>query len=147
MRLKRGDESQIVFGAFDGLVSAIGVVVASLLQNNLRTLVVAAAGLATASAIGMGTGEWLGDRTRNIRRASIMSASTAFGSFLPAIPFIFLPKRYAIILAIALCIVTALAIGAARGKGLRAYIETLIILIAVTVVTSIVSVLAGNLVG
>jgi VIT1/CCC1 family predicted Fe2+/Mn2+ transporter len=142
-----GEQSQAIFGTFDGLTSAIGVVVASLLQNNLHTLVVVAAGLATAAAIGMGAGEWLGDPTRNLRRSFIMAFSTAFGAFLPAIPFIFLSKIPAIIVAVVLCLVTALIIGSRRGRGVKPLIETLIILMVVTVITTIVSILAGKLVG
>lgn len=137
--------SQAIFGAFDGLTSAIGVVVASLLQNNLHTLVVVAAGLAAAAAIGMGTGEWLGDPSRNLKRSLVMAVSTAFGSFLPAIPFIFLEKLPAIIFAVIICLVTALVIGSQRGKGLRPYGETLLILIVVTAITTLVSIFAGAL--
>jgi hypothetical protein len=74
-----------------------------------------------------------------------MAISTAIGSFLPAIPFIFLSRLPAITLAVAICLVTALAIGSQRGTGLRPYIETLLILVAVTAITTVVSIFAGAL--
>jgi VIT1/CCC1 family predicted Fe2+/Mn2+ transporter len=142
---KQEIESEEIFGGFDGFTSAVGVVIAALLQNNLHTLIVVVAGLATASSLSMGFGEWLADNGRSGYKAFIMAVATLIGTCLPALPFLFLSRVPAILVGSLLCLLTVLLIGKARGKGLRPYIETFIILAVVITATVIISLLAGNL--
>ena len=119
------DRKQIVFGGFDGLTSAVGLIVALVLSAHTGTLVIAVAGLAVASAVGMGAGEWLGDSESDFGRALVMAAATAVGAFLPAIPFLFLARWPGAVVAMMISLATAVSIGRVRGRGARGYVETL----------------------
>jgi hypothetical protein len=89
--MTRADAQEAIFGTFDGATSAVGVVGASVIAGvPASSLIVAAVGLAVASMVGMGAGQWLSDTTPagRIRRAVVMAAATLVGSLLPVVPFI-----------------------------------------------------------
>ena len=85
--MRADDLRQAVFGAFDGLASAIGMIAAVALTGHDSTLIVAAVALAVGSAVSMAAGEWLSDADASTRRALVMGAATLAGSILPAMPF------------------------------------------------------------
>jgi VIT1/CCC1 family predicted Fe2+/Mn2+ transporter len=140
----RDDVSQAIFGSFDGVVSVIGVIVA-LLARPSPIIVEAAVGLAAASAIGMAAGEYLGDDTRNLRRALVMGLATVIGTMAPVVPFMVLDKRLAIPVALLLVLAISLAIAQARAQASprRAYLETFGVLFLAAGVTALVSWLTG----
>jgi len=141
----RDDVAQAIFGSFDGVVSVIGVMVA-LLARPTPIIVEAAVGLAAASAVGMAAGEYLGDASRNFRRAAVMGVATVVGTMCPVVPFMVLAKDAAIIVAVVLVVVISLAIAHARVQVAagRAYAETFGVLFVAAGVTALVSWLTGS---
>lgn len=85
--MTRDDARQAVFGSFDGLSSAIGMIAALALRGETHTLLVAAVALAVAAAVSMAAGQWLSDPESSVRRATVMGVATLAGSALPAAPF------------------------------------------------------------
>jgi len=140
----RDDISQAIFGSFDGVVSVIGVMVA-LLARPTPILVEAAVGLAAASAVGMAAGEYLGDATRNLRRAAVMGIATVVGTMCPVVPFMLLAKDTAIVVTVVLVAAMSLAIARARAQvtSRRAYVETFGVLLLAAGITGLVSWLTG----
>lgn len=118
--------SESVFGTFDGLVSVIGVII-GLLAETTTTIVLAAVGLAVASACGMAAGEWLSDNKDRgaTHRAAVMGAATALGTMIPASPFFLFSKHVAVVTAAILAFCLAVGIGRVRNKGLLGYAQTL----------------------
>jgi len=142
--MTRDDVSQAIFGSFDGVVSVIGIIVA-LLARPTPIMVEAAIGLAAASAVGMAAGEYLGDDTRNLRRAAVMGVATVVGTMCPVVPFMLLAKELAIVVAVLLVLGISLTIArvrALRTSG-RAYVETFGVLVLAAGVTAVVSWLTG----
>lgn len=87
--MSRDDVKQAVFGGFDGLASAIGMIAAVALTGAYSTLLVAAVALAAGAAVSMAAGEWLSDADGSVHRALVMGGATLIGSVSPAIPFAF----------------------------------------------------------
>jgi len=85
--------------------------------------VVSAIGLAAASAVGMAAGEYLGDATRNLRRAAVMGVATIIGTMGPVLPFMMLTKDTAIVVAIVLVTAISLAIARARPRHVGARVR------------------------
>jgi VIT1/CCC1 family predicted Fe2+/Mn2+ transporter len=126
---------QAIFGSFDGLTSALGVMAAAYLTSTAHVLVAAACGLAIAAAVSMAGGEFLSEtsgKEGQVNRAGIMAVATFVGSFLPAIPFLFQAKPAALIVAGVLVLAAAVAIAQYRvpSQGMvRAYLQTYGILV------------------
>jgi len=143
---------QAIFGSFDGLTSALGVIAAAYLTGNTHVLVATACGLAIASAVSMGGGEFLSEtsqRSGELNRAGIMAAATFIGSFLPAIPFLFFARPFALMIACVLVLAAATVIAQFRvpTQGVvRAYLQTFGILM-VAAGLSIGATLVFNLAG
>lgn len=90
-----------IFGSFDGLTSVLGLVAALFLEPT-HVLISGALGLAVASAVGMGAGQYLGDPDRAWGRALLMAASTLAGTVIPVVPFLLLPRWLAVVVGLAL---------------------------------------------
>jgi VIT1/CCC1 family predicted Fe2+/Mn2+ transporter len=126
---------EAIFGSFDGLVSALGVIAAAYLVGNAHLLVTAAAGLAIAAAVSMAGGAFLSEPTYQkgeAKRAGVMALATFVGAFLPAVPFLFFAKPVALIGTLVLVIAASTAIAQARVPThgyRRAYLQTLVILV------------------
>lgn len=139
------DLSEAIFGSYDGLISVIGVIV-GLLSSSRHTILAGAIGLAVASAVSMGAGEYLGDEGRNYRRAGIMAAATLIGTLVPIIPFLLFAKTTAIVGAAILALILAGWISWVRSKSeptLRSWIETYSILAISITITFAVTVVTG----
>jgi VIT1/CCC1 family predicted Fe2+/Mn2+ transporter len=141
VHISEGEWSEAVFGGLDGLVSVTGVIFA-LLARGEQAIILAAVGLAVASAIGMGAGQWLSDSRPDgaQRRALVMAAATVTGTVTPVIPFIFLPQTAALIVAGLLTVMMGAAISHVRGRRWKGYAQTFTILVAAAGVTVAVSV-------
>lgn len=133
-----------VFGSFDGLISAIGVIVA-LGAMNQNALLVAIAGLAVASGVGMAAGEWLSSTKCSIANALVMGIATIAGTIAPAIPFFIFPIVIATLVSVVIAIGLGVAIAKYRSpdRGNRAYVETMSILAMAVGLTAIVSQITG----
>lgn len=124
--------SNATFGSFDGMTSVAGICFA-LANKSLNVIVLAAVGLAVASAVGMAAGEYLGDSTHRhaYLRSGVMGLSTAVGTLVPTVPFfVFNTKMWAFSFAGILAVVLATVIGRVRDQGFRGYVQTYAILAA-----------------
>lgn len=130
--MTREDLQQAIFGSFDGLTSALGVITGLIVAGTPTgsRILAGALGLAVAATVGMGAGEYLSDENRNLRLALVMAAATLVGSILPALPFALGYGTAQLIASGTLTIAAALTIGHYRGYRL-----TLSILTVVAVVT------------
>jgi VIT1/CCC1 family predicted Fe2+/Mn2+ transporter len=99
--------STAVFGSFDGMTSAMGVILALLATPH--ALLLGALGIGIAAVIGMGLGEWQSDSSSGWKPAVAMAVASGVGTLLPVIPFIFMAGAPAVI-ASALIIITATAV-------------------------------------
>jgi len=118
------------------MTSTLGVVSGLLATHASAPKIVAAAiGIAVAATVGMGAGQYLSDRARNLRSAFVMAAATLIGSVIPALPFVFGDSRTCIAASIGATVLAAGVIGHYRG-----YLVTYSILIVVSVVTVVLSV-------
>src|SRR3974390_2371167 len=84
------DAREAIFGSFDGMTSTLGVVAGLLATKaNASHVVAGAIGIAVASTIGMGAGQYLSDGQRNLRKALVMALATLICSILAAVSFFF----------------------------------------------------------
>lgn len=141
--------SSATFGSFDGMTSVAGIVFA-LANKGLNVIVLAAIGLAVASAVGMAAGEYLGDSTKRhaYLRSAVMGLSTAVGTLVPTIPFfVFASKTLAFAFAGMLALILTTIIGHVRAQGIRGYVQTYAILTAAIGATVVVSLLIPSSTG
>lgn len=136
------DVGTAVFGALDGLTSALGVLV-GLQGRPSHVILLAAGGLAISSTVGMAAGQYCGDDTgtpfgRKVLRSGVMGLATAVGVLTPASPFLVTSGRPAEALMVLLAVLLAGVIAALRGRwsGLRrSFLETYVILALVSGLT------------
>jgi VIT1/CCC1 family predicted Fe2+/Mn2+ transporter len=131
--LTREDLQQAIFGSFDGLTSALGVITGLIVAGTHTgsRILAGALGLAVAATVGMGAGEYLSDESRNLRLALVMAAATLVGSILPALPFALGYGTAQLIASGTLTVAAALTIG--HYRGYRLTLSILVVVAAVTV--------------
>lgn len=147
--LQNLDLGEAIFGSFDGLTSAVGVVLGAMIAGAAtKTLFIAGIGLAVAAAVSMGGGEWLGDTEGSRRKAVIMGLATLVGSMVPIAPYLFASGRLALFCSAAATV--ALSLGVARARHQlarcsvwRAYGATYGVLFAACVLSAGVAALFG----
>jgi VIT1/CCC1 family predicted Fe2+/Mn2+ transporter len=142
-----GSDDTAIFGSFDGVVSVIGVIV-GLLAGPASMIVAGAFGLAVASAVGMGAGEFLGDPDRRLGRSAVMAGATAVGTVLPILPFVVFSKRPAFLVSLLICLAICAVIGRTRAAEsnkakVRAYVETFSIFLFAALLTGVVTMITG----
>jgi len=120
------------FGAFDGTTSVAGILGA--VGTHPALLLHPVIGLAVASAVGMGAGEWLSETKTRWPVVGIMALATLVGTILPAIPMLLFTGIAPVVVSVALGLVMALLIGRLRSRtqGVRAYGQTVSVLLAAT---------------
>jgi hypothetical protein len=128
-----------IFGVFDGMTSVLGVI-AGLLTKPKHLIITAAIGLAVASAVGMGAGEYLGDSRRRLRIAFVMAGATALGTMLPVVPLLIF--RHRLTGEIWAGVVT-LALTTFIAHRRKRWLETFGVLAVVAVATTAVALLTG----
>lgn len=106
------NRAQAIFGSFDGLTSALGLIIASAITAGQGAVLVAAIALAVGSGVGMGAGEWLSDESASLPKAFAMALATIIGVLLPALPWIFVHGD----LAFVLCGLITIGMGAAIAE-------------------------------
>ena len=105
-----------VFGAFDGLVTVLGILFA--LSAAPTTLVRSGIGLAAAGAVSMAGGEWLSaaaDSPDKFWEAAAIGATTGAGTLIPVVPYMVGGGGVAAAVSAVLCLATA---------GLAAWLKT-----------------------
>jgi hypothetical protein len=133
--------SEAAFGVFDGMTSVSGIVFA-LLAKAESVIVAASVGLAVASAIGMGLGEFLSDRKAAgaVKRAAVMAAATAVGTLAPVIPFfVTSSKMTALVIGGIIALVLTTGIGKVRDRGAAGYAVSYAVLAVACVTVVLVS--------
>ncbi len=130
---------EALFGAFDGVVSIVGVVVGLLLQHSSHESI-AVVGLAggIAAAVSMGCGE-LAKSTASVWRrlpiAAAMFIASLTGALVPVWPFFIFPIHIAILVGVAGCLAVATWIGHQKRQGWRGYLMTYTVFIAAVAIT------------
>jgi hypothetical protein len=138
-----------MFGGFDGLTSAVGVILGAIVVGtSTRTLFAVGLGLAVAAAVSMGGGEWLADPDSDLRGAAIMVAATFAGSIAPVIPYLFTSGDLAAGIALGVAVVVGAGVAAARRtlascSTVRAYLSTFAILAGACVLSAGVTAVYG----
>ncbi len=125
------DRAQAIFGGFDGVVSAVGVVAPLIIAGASATaIVVAAVGLSINSAWSMGSGQYISDPQRRLRLAVVMGLATLAFSLLPALPFLLGGSRVvSSTIGVVLTLGTGVLIAELRPGGRRAsYLLTFAVL-------------------
>lgn len=139
------DVEQAIFGASDGMTSALGVIIPLALAGHSMTVVII--GLAISASVGMGGGLYLSDGSGRLKSAIVMALATAIGTVLPALPFMLLPKALAVPLSVLIVIAIGQFIVTAKKQVVstkKAYLETYGILITVSLLTVILTILTGS---
>lgn len=133
------------FGLFDGVTSALGVVAGLVAAGAAaHTILVAAAGLAVAAAVGMAFGDYLAGSS--VRSAAVMGAASLIGSLAPALPVAALPGLTGQVVAGLLIGAVGGCIAAARVPDLgrvRANVVTFLTLAIASGLSIAVSLLLG----
>lgn len=111
--------STAVFGSFDGMTSAMGVILALLATPH--ALLLGALGIGIAAMIGMGLGEWQSDSSTGWRAPVVMAAASGIGTLLPVAPFLFLAGTSAIVASAIVIIVVTAFIAKVRVSENRSY--------------------------
>lgn len=130
MRLTRDDVRMGVFGAFDGLTTAVGVVFAAAITN--AEVFSIALALAVSAGVSMGAGEWLADDAPDDRgrRAIVMGLSTFIASVLPAVGFAFSSGAAPVAVGVLLAIAVGVLIAEVRpGDRKESYVKTFAVLL------------------
>jgi VIT1/CCC1 family predicted Fe2+/Mn2+ transporter len=146
IRLTRDEISESIFGGFDGLTSALGVIVALAATGSLKTVVEASVALAVGAAASMGAGEWLSDKAASRRRAIVMGLATLCGSIAPAVPFYALTGALAWLCCAAVTLACGAWIAEVRPGGvLVSYAQTFGVLVVAASLAVGASLVAGAL--
>ena len=130
-----------VFGAFDGLTSSLGVLLA--LAGHPHIVLPTAVGVGSAEMVGMAAGQWQSDSTDGPGAAVVIGAATGAGCVLPAVPFAVMPPVAAAVSSAVLVLAVTAAIArlrADRGR-VRAAVESYAILAATATVVLLVHLL------
>jgi VIT1/CCC1 family predicted Fe2+/Mn2+ transporter len=83
----------VVFGASDGLVCFLGVVLGLLAHPSL--ILPVAIGVGAAETVGMAAGEWLSESRNGFLPSLAIGLATGAGAVVPALPFAVMPGWYA----------------------------------------------------
>ena len=136
-----------VFGAFDGVVTVLGVLFA--LAGHPHQLVAASVGLAVSGAVSMGGGEWLSDSEHGLGAAVVIGATTGVGTLVPVAPYAVWRGAVAAVCSAVLCLAVAGLIawlkttGAAGLSARRAAVRTYGLLFTAGLATLVCARLTG----
>jgi hypothetical protein len=77
-----------IFGASDGLVATMALILATM-GHGRKVVLAAAIGLLIAESFGMAASQYLSDPKRDLRLALIMGVATSVAIIVPALPWTF----------------------------------------------------------
>lgn len=141
----KAQQSEAVFGAFDGMTSLLGLLAGALVAHaSTHALLLEVLGLAVASAVGMAAGDYLSGKS--LALSLVMGAATLLGSVLPAVPVLVLHgatgQACGVVVALSLAAVIAEVRSRETGRA-RGYLSTGIVLILTAGLSIAVALLAG----
>jgi hypothetical protein len=96
--------STSIFGASDGLVATMALILATM-SHGRKVVLAAAIGLLIAEGFGMAASQYLSDAKRDLRLALIMGVATSLAIIVPAIPWFFTGGAAAVVASCAIGIV------------------------------------------
>ncbi len=132
-----------VFGSFDGMMTALGVILGAS-GASTRLLLEVALCVSVTGALSMGAGAVLEDNSYGLREGLIMGLATLIGTFLPAVPILLLAKPVSFMITAVLALGLAGAIGAVRGGHHRDYLASYGMLFGVAVPVIAIAVAFGS---
>lgn len=104
-----------VFGAFDGVVTVLGVLFA--LAAHPHTLVLSGVGLAAAGCVSMAGGQWLSDSEHGFGASAVIGLTTGAGTLIPVLPYAVWRSAPAAVASAVLCLLTAGLISWVKTTG------------------------------
>lgn len=104
-----------VFGAFDGVVTVLGVLFA--LSASPHELVKAGVGLSVAGAVSMAGGQWLSDNDNGFGAATVIGLCTGAGTLVPVVPYAVWHGAGAAVAAAVLCLAVAALVAWLKTVG------------------------------
>lgn len=140
MRRMTPTTSTSIFGASDGLVATMALILATM-SHGRKVVLAAAIGLLIAEGFGMAASQYLSDAKRDLRLALIMGVTTSLAIIMPAIPWFFTSGDVAVVASCAIGIVLAGVIAYFRPGGWKEWVQTYGVLISVGAIAT----LAGRL--
>jgi VIT1/CCC1 family predicted Fe2+/Mn2+ transporter len=111
--------STAVFGSFDGMTSAMGVILPLLATPH--ALLLGALGIGIAAIIGMGLGEWQSDSSSGWRAPLVMAVASGAGVLIPVIPFLFITGWPAVAISAAIIVAATGFIAKVRATNGKSY--------------------------
>lgn len=121
--LLRGTTGTAAFGASDGLMSILGILLFIAARSPSLAFLAALMG-AVSAAYSMAAGEFLGQQETNWPAVPVMAAATFAGTVTPAVPYLWCSGWAALGQSAAACLLVALAIGHLRTWRRHRYLET-----------------------
>lgn len=134
-----------VFGAFDGVVTVLGILFA---MSGDPGLIAAAVGLAAAGTVSMAGGEWLSDSEHGLGASAVIGLTTGAGTMVPVVPYLWFRGAGAAGVSVVLCAIVGACIAWARSEGrggpVRAAAETFGVLLAAAGAAALAAWLTGG---
>jgi hypothetical protein len=128
--------STAIFGASDGLVATMALILATM-SHGRKVVLAAAIGLLIAEGFGMAASQYLSDAKRDLRLALIMGVATSLAIVLPAIPWSFTAGAAAVMASCAIGLVLAGVIAYLRPGGWTEWVQTYGVLLSVGAIATI----------
>lgn len=129
-----------IFGASDGLVASMALILATM-SHGRKVVLAAAIGLLIAEGFGMAASQYLSDVKRDLRLALIMGVATSLAIVLPAVPWAVGSGTAAAVGSCAIGVVLGGVIAYMRPGGWTEWLQTYGVLVSVGAVAT----LAGRL--
>ena len=134
-----------VFGAFDGVVTVLGIL---FVLSGDHALLASAVGLAAAGTVSMAGGEWLSDSDHGPGASAVIGLTTGVGTLVPVAPYALWHGWAAAGVSVGLCAAVGAAIAWARsesrGGPARAFGETFGVLLAAGAAAALAAWLTGG---
>ncbi len=139
----RVDHEPVILGAADGLVIVLGLVVGLIVARQSDSAVWhAALSAGVAELVGMTQALWLSDERSRFPRALACGCASLVACALPAVPFLLVPGRWALPVAVGLALAVAGVIAWLRPQhGWAAVAQTYGGLLVAAVATGLVALL------
>lgn len=115
--------SAAIFGASDGLVASLALILATA-GHGPHIVLTALAGLLAAEGLGMAGSEFLSDPKMNLRQAAVMGIATALAIILPGTPWLFTHGSPALLASGIIAVCVAAVIAQIRPGGWQTWAQT-----------------------
>ncbi len=124
-----------IFGASDGLVATMAIILATMRHGHM-VVVAAVLGLLIAEGFGMAASQYLSDPKRDLVLAVVMGGATSLAIVVPGLPWLFTRGDPAITASCLIGFVLAGVIAYLRPGGWEEWVQTYGILIVVSAIAT-----------